>query len=153
MVEVRFRESKADQGRKGAVLVRTRTGFGVGENGGDSGSVGRAFQHIRWKGVDRGSPPNGVRGSEGSRLWFRGQGTRYFRPAIEDLGGKWRDEGRGAGAKLIPEKNALHAGRIGGGTRLAAKRVPEAVIMKKRRWSSDVLMVHVRANMEDPAWV
>ena len=33
-VEVRFRESKGDQGRKGAVLVRTRKAWGAGEDGG-----------------------------------------------------------------------------------------------------------------------
>ena len=45
--EVRLRGSKRDQGRKGPVLVRTRNGWRVGEDGGGSGSVGSAFQYVR----------------------------------------------------------------------------------------------------------
>ena len=76
-----------------------------------------------------------------------------MRSGIADVGGRWRNEGRGAGARRVPEAFSLHSGRIGGGTRLAEKRVPEAMITKEERWSSDVFMVYVRANMEDPVWV
>ena len=45
-VEVRFRGSKGDQGRKGAILlVRTRKGWGVGSWG--SGPGGRTFRHVQ----------------------------------------------------------------------------------------------------------
>ena len=46
-----------------------------------------------------------------------------------------------------------HLVRIGGATRLAAKTVPEEVLKKEGRWSSDTSLVYVRANMEDPLWV
>ena len=76
-----------------------------------------------------------------------------MRSGIADVRGRWRDEGKGAGVRLVPEEFSLHSARIGGGTRLAATRVPEAVIKKEGKWSSDTLMVYVRANMEDPVWV
>ena len=47
----------------------------------------------------------------------------------------------------------LHSGRIWAGTRLAETRVPEAVIKKEGRWSSDAFTAYVRENMEDPVWV
>ena len=59
----------------------------------------------------------------------------------------------GGGARLIPEESTLHLGRVGGATRLAARGVPESVIKKEGKWSSDSFMVYVRANMEDPVWV
>ena len=41
--EVRFRGSKGDQGRKGAVLVRPRTEVGGGEEGGAVGMLVELF--------------------------------------------------------------------------------------------------------------
>ena len=55
-----------------------------------------------------------------------------MREGIASVGERWR-EGRGAGARLIPEEFALHSGRIGGATRPAARRVPEAVIKERRK--------------------
>ena len=72
----------------------------------------------------------------------------FWRSGIADVGGKWRDEGRGAGARPIPEEFAFHSKRIAGATRLAAKRVPEVVIKDEGRRSSDAFMVYKRgANM------
>ena len=88
------------------------------------------------------------RAAENWRVWSRGQATRCLRSGIAGVGGKWREEERGVGARLIPEDFALHSGRIEGATRLAAKRVSDAVIKKEGRWSSDVFMVYVRANMK-----
>ena len=42
-VEMRFRVSKQDQGRKGDVLVRTRKGRGVGDDGGAVGLLVEPF--------------------------------------------------------------------------------------------------------------
>ena len=115
----------------------------MGGRRGKEGSVpvGRTFQHVK------------KRGREGWRVWSRGQATRCLRSGIEDVGGRWRNERRGSGARLVPEEFALHSGRIGGATRLAAKRISEAVIKTEGRWSSDAVMVCVRANTEDPVWV
>ena len=46
-VEVRFRVSKEGQSRKGAVQVRTRKGWGLGEGRGGRRPVGRSFQHVQ----------------------------------------------------------------------------------------------------------
>ena len=66
--------------------------------------------------------------------WMEGmvQGTGNPMPPeeCECQGGK-KVEGRrwrGAGVKLVPEEFALHSRRIRGGTRLATKRAPQAVI-------------------------
>ena len=61
-----------------------------------------------------------------------------MRSGIADVRGKWREEGRGAGARLILEDFVLRSGRIEGGTRLAAKRVSEAVIKKESACLHDV---------------
>lgn len=53
----------------------------------------------------------------------------------------------------MPEHFALHSGRIGGVTRLAAMGVAEAVIQKEGRWSSDAYKAYVIANMEHPVLV
>ena len=42
--------------------------------------------------------------------------------------------------------------RIGRAPRLAAKTMPEAVLTKEGRCSSDAPLVYVRANMQDPLW-
>ena len=152
-VEVRFRGSKGDQGRKGAVLVRTRTGRRGKEEGGAVGPLVEPFIMYNDGELTGEAPLMSYRATEGWRIWDRGQATRCLRDGIASVGRTWRDEGRGSGAKLILEKFALHSGRIGGATKLAAERVREAVIKKEGRWSSDAFMVYVRANMEDPVCV
>ena len=152
-VEVRFRGSKGDQGRKGAVLVRTRSGLGGGEEGGAVGLLVELFKMYKGSALTGEAPLMSYRGTDGWGVWSRGRATKCLRKGIARVGERWKGEGRGAGARLIPEEFALHSGRIGGATRLAARRVPEAVIKKEGRWSSDAFMVYVRANMEDPVWV
>ena len=93
------------------------------------------------------------RGKDGWKVRSRGRATQCLRDGMASVGERWREEGRGAGARLIPDEFALHSGRIGGATRLAARGVPEAVIKKEGRWSSDSFMVYVRVNTEDPVWV
>lgn len=62
-------------------------------------------------------------------------------------------EGRGAMADIQPEEFALHSGRIGGPTVLAADGVEPMVIRTGAKCSSDVFMIHARANMEGLRWV
>ena len=61
------------------------------------------------------APLMAYRGREGWRVWSRGQANQCLRSGIADAGGRWRNEGRGVGARLVPEDFALHSGRIGGG--------------------------------------
>ena len=68
------------------------------------------------------------RGKDGWEVWSRGRATQCSRDGIPSVGERWREEGRGAGARLIQEEFELHSGRIAGATRLAPRGVPEAVL-------------------------
>ena len=67
------------------------------------------------------APLMASRGREGWRIWSRGQATQCSRSGIADVWGRWRNEGWGAGARLVPEEFALHSGRIGGGHKTRSK--------------------------------
>ena len=82
-----------------------------------------------------------------------GADNPMLREGIESVGERWREEGRGAGSRLIPQKIALHSGKIGGATRLAARRVPEVVIKKNDGGRRTHLSRNVRANVENPVWL
>ena len=87
--------------------------------------------------------------------WTRGQATYYcLRSGIAGVSAEWSQGKRGGkGVSLIPEEFALHSGRIGGATKLAAGGANDAVIQRERRWASNAFMRYVRANMEYPIWV
>ena len=127
ILEVRFRGPKGDQGRKGTVLVRAGKAWGVGEDGGAVGLLVKLLSMDVSAELTGEAPLMPYRAAEGWSVRSRGQATQCSRSGIANVGGKWREEGRGAGATPIPEDSALHSGKIGGGTRLAAKRVQEAV--------------------------
>ena len=55
-------------------------------------------------------------------------------------------------AEIEPEEFALHSGRMGVATALAADGTEPMAIKKEGRWSSDAFMTYVRANMEDSRW-
>ena len=147
-IEVQMRGSKGDQGRKGAVMVR--------ERGRANGAVELMLELFGIYGSEglSATAPLMVHRREGKwEVWQRRKATEQMRKGIRAVSKMWPKEGKGARAKLKPEEFALHSGRIGGATRLAAKGVPEAVIKKEGRWSSNAFMAYVRANMQDPAWV
>ena len=79
---------------------------------GGSGSVGRAFQNVQWRGVDRGTPFDVISGN--GRVCSRGKATQCLRKGLASIRSRWREEARGAGVSLIPEEFALQSGRIGG---------------------------------------
>lgn len=87
------------------------------------------------------------------RVWGRDGATKRLRGGLVEVGKRWGRQGRGVGAGLVPTEFALHSGRIGGATRLAAMGVPEAVIQKEGRWASDSYKTYVRGNMEHPVLV
>jgi len=89
----------------------------------------------------------------GWSVWGREKATKRLRQGIEFVGRKWKGEGRGVGANLDPKEFALHSGRIGGATRLAAMGVPDWMIQKEGRWKSDAYKIYVRGNMDQPAVV
>ena len=87
------------------------------------------------------------------KVWTRGQATYCLRSELERVGEKWRSQGRGAVAELMPGEFALYSGSIGGATRLAEMGAPPWVIPGEERWASQAFMGYVRSNMEDPLWV
>lgn len=89
----------------------------------------------------------------GWRVWTREHATKCLREGFNEVGRNWSEEGRGAGARLIPREFALLPGRFGGGTKLAASGASPWVIKREGRGSSDAFIVYVRVNMEDPEWV
>ena len=132
-MEVRFKGSEGGQGRKGAILVRPRTGRG---KNGERGAVGLLVELFRLYGngdLTEEAPLMSFRGKDGWEVWSRGRATQCLRDGIASVGERWREEERGVGARLIPKQIVLHSGRIGGATRLAAREVPEAVIKKEGR--------------------
>ena len=50
------------------------------------------------------------RGRAGWRVWSRGQATQCLRSGIADVGGRWRNEGRGAGARLFRKSSRFIRG-------------------------------------------
>ena len=91
---------------------------------------------------------------EGWRVRSRGKATQCSRNGIAGVARKWRDERRGAEARLIPEEFALHCGRIGAGNKAGREKGDRRSDQEENcRWSLDAFMVCVRANMEDPVWV
>ena len=70
-----------------------------------------------------------------SWLWTREEATVALRLLIARQG-------------LQAEEYALHSGRIGGATRLAAARVSAFAIQREGRRKSDAFMEYVRANAE-----
>ena len=69
------------------------------------------------------------RAKDGWEVRSRGRATQCLGDGITSVGDRWRQEGRGAGGETDSKKVRVeHSGRIGGTTRLAARRVPKAVI-------------------------
>ena len=70
------------------------------------------------------------------KAWTREQATTALRSIVKQYG-------------INPQEYALHSGRIGGATRLAAAGILPAVIQREGRWRSGAFMEYVRANLED----
>ena len=70
------------------------------------------------------------------RVWTRNQATVSLRDLVGRQG-------------LVPGEYALHSGRIGGATRLAAGGVSVMEIQRQGRWKSDAFMTYVRATRDE----
>ena len=123
-VEVRFKRSNGDQRRKGAVLVRTRTGRRGERERGVSSLLVEHFRLCVNGDSKEEAPLMSPREEDDWEVWSRGRAIQCLRDGIASVGERWIEEGRGAGARLILEQFVLPSGRIGGATRrLAAKGV------------------------------
>ena len=146
-VEVRFKGSKGDQGRKDSILVRV-----ANSSRRNRGAVELLVELIRGQG-EEGLPPSlplmAYRSEAKWAVWTRRQATQGSRSGPGEVTRRWEERARGAVAKVRLEEFTLHSGRIGGATALTADGTKPMVMHRERRWSSDALMAYVRANMED----
>ena len=67
-------------------------------------------------------------GKDGWEVWSRRRASQCLRDGIARVEDRWTEEGRGAGTSLTYEEFAYYSGRIGGGTGLAQRGVPEALV-------------------------
>ena len=72
------------------------------------------------------------------RVWKEHEATIMLRDVVERLG-------------LDPSEYALHSGRIGGATRMAAAGLSSYDIKQQGRWKSDAMSVYIRTNREAEA--
>ena len=154
-VELHFRGGKGDQGRIGAVMVRTKGAKGVGESG--RNVVDLLVELFEYYGISIPGRENAFlmayRRGAGWSVWTRGEAAYCLRNGVEKVGEKWRSNGRGAMAELRPDEFELRSGRIGGATKLAEMGAPPWGIQREGRWASQAFMRCVRSNMEDALWV
>ena len=133
-VEVNFRASKADKRRVGAVVTRVR-GKRVG-----------AFEilaELLDVNADLESSAPLMQTKIASSEWkviSRSEATHALRLLVSNAG---KD----------PMQYALHSGRIGGATQLAAEGASELQIQRAGRWKSMAFMTYVRAGGEGAEFV
>ena len=155
-VEIRSKGRKGDQGRKGAVAVRTQ-GFGGVGGGPERNIVDLMVELVGYYGKPvpggENAPLTTYRGGGRWKVWRKGQATSCLSSGLERVGRKLKEQVREAVGELVPEEIALHSGRIGGATRLAEMGAQPWVIQREGRWALQAFMGCVRSNMEDPFWV
>ena len=149
-VKIRFKGRKGDQGRKGAVAVRTKGSGGVG--GCVEGNVMDLMAELVGYYV-RTAPGGGkatlmtCRSGGRWKVWTKGQAMFFVRSGLDRVGRKRKKQGKGAVGELVPEEFALHSGRIGGATRLAETGAQPWVIQREGRLASQAFKRYVRSNM------
>ena len=135
-VQVRFRASKSDQKRGGCTITRTR----VAGAALDAGSPAEAFEallellnvHPQLPGE---APLTTRRTPSGWNVFTRTEAVAALRLMVGSSG-------------RHPAHYALHSGKIGGATQLAAQGISELQIQRAGRWKSRAFMTYVRAGGE-----
>ena len=141
-VELRFRASKGDQFRKGAVVTRSRSPLSTGDSGQEVDAVGLMIELLSHTHT---LPPHAplvtYRSADGRwKWWTQRQATKALREVV-------------ALAGVPPQEYALHSLRIGGATHLSAGGASDLVIQREGRWSSDAHKAYVRRHDKDADWV
>ena len=137
-VEICFRASEADQKRIGAVVTRTVDGKrGDREVGALEILLDLIDTH---PGLDMIAPLMQSCTTSGWKVITRSEATRALRLLVSCVGRE-------------PSQDALHSGKIGGATHLAAQGASELQIQRARRWKSLAFMVYVRAGEEGAEFV
>ena len=131
-VEVRFRGSKGDQYRKGAVLTRVRGAIATALHLG-GGAVDLMVELMSSQLLLPPSAPLASYSTSGGGwdVWTQSQATTALRKVV-------------AVAGMKPQEFALHSLRIGGATQLSASGVAENVLQREGRWRSDAYKVYER---------
>ena len=140
-VKIRFVASKSDQKRTGCTITRTRIDDSVRSGGVPSGAFEALLDLLDVHPQLPGQAPLTARAtSSGWKVFTRIEAVTALRVLVGSTG---RD----------PSQYALHSGRIGGATQLAARGVTELQIQRAGRWKSRAYMVYVREAGEGPAGV
>ena len=131
-VKVLFVASKTDQNREGRTTTRVRMAGGVGVGkipvGAFAALVELLDAHPRLPG---GAPLMTRRTASGWKVITRTEAVVALRMMA-------------ASAGKNPAQFALHSGRIGGATKLAAQGMTELHIQRAGRWKSRAFMVYIR---------
>ena len=142
-VEVTFRAGKSDQNRLGSVVPRNRVSAADGVEG-DVRSKG-ALEILLdlldlYPTLDGAAPLMQTYSVAGWRVINRREATHALRVIVGGVG-------------MDPLQYALHSGRIGGATQLAAQGATNVQIQRAGRWKSLAFMVYVRAGGEGADFV
>ena len=142
-VKVTFRASKSDGKRLGAIVTRTRVV--IGNEGGGDGKNSEALKIMLdlldiYPDLDGSAPLMQIQSATGCTVATRTMATKALRRMVGSLG---RD----------PAQYALHSGRIGRATQLAAQGASYIQIQRAGRWKSLAFMVYVRAGGEGAEFV
>ena len=132
VVQIRFVASKCDEKRSGCTITRTRL-----SNEREMGGVSKGAFEVLLELLDvhpqlPGEAPLTVRAT--SRGWKVFTRTEAFTALRLMIGCSGRD----------PMQFALHSGRIGEGTQLAAQGISELQIKRAGRWKSRAFVSYVR---------
>ena len=140
-VGVRFRGSKGDQLRKGAMLSRVRKGRSrpVGAGGGAVDLMIKLMSCYLFLPLSAPLVAFGTGHGRWTR-WTKQQATVALRAVV-------------ALAGVRAEDYALHSLRIGGATHLSAGEATSEVLQREGRWASDAYKTYVRSHGEDAGWV
>lgn len=131
-VKILFVASKSDQNRQGCMITRAR----VNERGAEGGAPAGAFEALLdlldlYPGLPGGAPLMTRRTVSGWKVITRAEALAALRSMVEGTGRN-------------PAHYALHSGRIGGATQLAAQGMTEVQIQRAGRWKSRAFMIYVR---------
>ena len=141
-MEITFRATKVDQTRRGGKTTRTRlsTSHEAG-SGGQVGAVEIILELLRrHPSLPMDAPLTTRVVEERAVSTTRARATAALRLMVASAGG-------GEDPRLY----ALHSGRIGGATQLAAQGATQTQIQKAGRWKSDSYFVYIQTRGEGGA--
>ena len=142
-VEVTFRAGKSDQNRLGSVVPTNRVSAADGVEGNvrSKGALETLLDLLDlYPTLDEAAPLMQTYSVAGWRVINRRVATHALRVIVDGVG-------------MDPLQYALHSGRIGGATQLAAQGATNVQIQRAGKWKSLAFMVYVRAGGEGADFV